>query len=206
MTTALPRTIAAVAIATLVCIATVGCSADGDSAASSTATPVSDETTGGTSDAIDTAVPTLPPDALDELASGAVGEPDPALPVDLTPVPFAIGQLASLGNVQLIATEATWTPGEGSTPGRMDISLRVRNASTDELPLQADSFRLYGVSGASSVPVDASGIGGTTIGADQWVTGQLTFDVPAGERAVMLVFDSAPYGDRVLSGAIVVGD
>lgn len=196
----------ALAIVALITVGAVGCSTDGDSASSSTSASPTADTTGDTSDNTDTAVPTLPPAALDELASGAVGEPDPALPVDLTPVPFAIGQLASLGNVQLIATEATSTPGEGSTPGRMNIALRVRNASTDELPLQADSFRLYGVSGASSVPVDASGIGGTTIGADQWITGQLTFDVPAGERAVMLVFDSAPYGDRVLSGAIVVGD
>lgn len=196
----------AVAIAALITVGAAGCSADGDSAASSTTTSPTADTTGDTSDNSDTAVPTLPPAALDELASGAVGEPDPALPVDLTPVPFAIGQLASLGNVQLIATAATSTPGEGSTPGRMNIALRVRNASTDELPLQADSFRLYGVSGASSVPVDAPGIGGTTIGADQWITGQLTFDVPATERPVMLVFDSATYGDRVLSGAIVVGD
>ena len=196
----------AVAIAALIIVGAAGCSTDGDSAVSSTTTSVSDEATGATSGAGDIAVPTLPPAALDELASGAVGEPDPALPVDLTPVPFAVGQLASLGNVQLIATEATWTPGEGSTPGRMNIALRVRNASTDELRLQADSFRLYGVSGASSVPVDAPGIGGTTISSDQWITGQLTFDVPAGERPVMLVFDGAPYGDRVLSGAIVVGD
>lgn len=196
----------AVAIAALIIVGAAGCSTDDENAASSTTTSAGDEATGSTAGAGDIAVPTLPPDALDELASGAVGEPDPALPVDLTPVPFAIGQLASLGNVQLIATEATWTSGEGSTPGRMDIALRVRNATSEELRLQADSFRLYGVSGASSVPVDAPGIGGTAIDADQWITGQLTFEVATGERPVMLVFDGAPYGERVLSGAIVVGD
>jgi len=152
------------------------------------------------------AIPTVPPDELETITDGAAGEPNPPLPVDMTPTPFGIGQLASLGNAQIIASDVMLSAGDDSTPGRMDILLRLRNASSDSLTVQAESFRLYAVSGASSQPQNAVGFVDAPIPADTWATGQLTFEIPVGERPVMLVFDGAAYGDRVLSGAIVVGE
>jgi hypothetical protein len=191
-----------IALAALMAIGAVGCSGEsGNDDTSSQSTTIA--TTGQASDS---AIPTLPPDELDALSDGAVGEPDPALPVDMTPTPFEVGQLASLGNVQIIATEAIWTAGEADAPGRMEIAARLRNASTDTLTVKADAFRLYAASGQSTLPTKATGIVDDPIAADTWVTGQLTFEVPSGQRPVMLVFDGAAYGDRVLSGAIVVGD
>ncbi len=196
------RTALAIALAIVTIGVTVGCSGEPSSDGSS-GSPTTTITTDGNATP---AIPTVPPDELDAISDGAAGEPDPPLPVDMTPTPFDIGQLASLGNVQIIATEAMWSPGKDTSPGRMEISMRLRNASAGILTVQADSFRLYAVSGQSTQPASATGVVDSPIEADTWVTGQLTFEVPAGQRPVMLVFDGADYGDRVLSGAIVVGD
>jgi len=150
--------------------------------------------------------PTLPPEALEELAEGSAGDPDPPLPPDLLPVPFEPGQLASVGNIQFIVDEVVGPSDAPTTATPLTVELRLRNASRTTLSVDPGAFRLYYVSGASSTPGSS---GGTAFGADldpdTWGEGSLAFEVPAGERPVMVVFDGSSLGDQVLSGAVVVG-
>jgi hypothetical protein len=190
--------VAAAAVAVAASISLAGCGAgDDDTAASSTSTTatVTDPGIG------DDTVPTLPPTVPDGVDADLLPDPSPPLPNNFGADPFAIGALATLGNVQIIVD------GVGQRDGTFTVDLRLRNASLDDLGINVDSFLLYPVSGVGRTPrsADGSTFDGS-IPADTWSEGRLEFDLPDDERPIVLVFDSAAYGDRVFSGAVVVGE
>lgn len=194
-----PPTRLALAVAAAALLVLPACTGDGGpaGAAASTAPPVTSTTAG------DPSIPTLPPDALDDVGDGAVGNPDPALPVDMVPVPFAVGALASLGDVQLVV-DGIATDGDGQA-STVTVTARVRNASLAPVQFSPDSFRVYAASGRSfAVASPDDGFFAGPVGADQWAPVALRFDVAAGQRPVLLVFDGAAYGDRVFSGGVVL--
>jgi hypothetical protein len=89
----------------------------------------------------------------------------------------------------------------------MTIRLDVTNGSLDDLELSASSFLLYFDDGSSIVlnPQDASGLFDGPFESAETIAGELSFTVPEGRRPILLLFDSAGYGDKVFSGGFVVG-
>lgn len=150
---------------------------------------------------------TLPDDAFDDITDDTLGTPDPPLPGDIRPQGFEVGTLAALGNVeiQMVSVEQPGT--DPASPSTLRVRLRVTNGSLEDLELRRQSFSVYLADG-SAVPADDDSGGELfdgAFGSTTTVEGELTFTIPDGSRPIMMLFDSAGYGDRVFSGGFVVG-
>lgn len=192
--------LAVVALAALVAAGTTGLAACGSSEQDTTASSTTTST-------VEVSVPTLPPEAMDGITDDTIGEPSPPLPGNIVPEAFEVGALAALGNVQMMVTGVDQPGSDPANPQRMTIRLDVTNGSLDDLELSASSFLLYFDDGSSIVlnPQDASGLFDGAFESAETIAGELSFTVPEGRRPILLLFDSAGYGDKVFSGGFVVG-
>jgi hypothetical protein len=139
----------------------------------------------GTGDADDTSTSTSP-----------IGTPVPVLPDGINPIPYRIGDLAALGNLQVRVNTV-----EPVTDGRLVITASVRNGSLQPVDLTNDVFRVYVTDGSSSTTTVTPG---EIASGDEWV-GQLAFDVGEGTPALFLV-DASPLGERFIPGAFALGE
>lgn len=173
-----------------------GCS-DGSSPASDT--PVSD-----TSDTSDTPVG----DTSDEAVE--TGQPDPPLPSEINAVPFGVGQVAALGNLQV--TLHGWAEGASSElPTALDVT--VRNGANGPIELDERVFRLYAADGKSvlaSQVTDARMLEGHNapirIASGDSVRVVASFETAGWEVAALLLVDASHLGDRNLPGGFVLDE
>lgn len=192
LVTALLGTLVAAAV-----VAVVSCSSDGQTVAGSTTTAAT----------VESSVPTIPPEAMEGITGDTIGEPVPPLPGNIVPEAFEVGALAALGNIQMTVSGVGQPGTDPADPQRMVIRLDVTNGSLEDLELNPSSFLLYFDDGSSIVlnPQDTSGLFDGAVGSAEKVSGEMTFSVPESRRPILLLFDSAGYGDRVFSGGFVVG-
>lgn len=152
-------------------------------------------------------VPTVPPNAMEGITGDTIGDPVPPLPGNIVPGAFEVGALAALGNVQMTVTGVDQPGTDPANPQRLVIRLDVTNGSLEDLELNPSSFLLYLDDGSSIIanPQDAAGLFDGAFASAETITGEVTFTVPSGRRPILLLFDSAGYGDKVFSGGFVVG-
>jgi hypothetical protein len=129
-----------------------------------------------------------------------VATPTPALPKDVNPRPYEIGDLAGLGDAQIrvVAVRDPDRTAGSRTEGRpVSVDVELRNGALGSVAFELSSFRLYDASGSSYVP-DSEAFG--TLTSDQLVRRTLRFEVRRRAEVVALVFDGSRY-ERVNSGA-----
>lgn len=196
-----PFTRAAVAVAVGAALLVAACSGtggDGD-AASTTEGPA---TTGPA----ETSLP-LPAEAFDDVTTDTLGTPNPPLPGDIRPEAFPIGTLGALGNIQIQVVGVEQPGTDPTAPETLKVRLKVTNGSLDDLEVRRASFSVYLADGSAVPANDDSGTGvvDRSLASAETAEGELTFTLPPGARPIMMLFDSAGYGDRIYSGAFVVG-
>jgi hypothetical protein len=138
------------------------------------------------------------------------GAPDPPLPSEINAVPFGMGQVAALGNLQV--TLNGWAEGASSeSPTALDIT--VRNGANEAIELDERVFRLYGADGTSvlaSEVTDATMLEGQSapirIASGDSVRVVASFETAGWEVAALLLVDASHLGDRNLPGGFVLDE
>ncbi len=196
------------ALLTAVALVVAGCSDEADNGTTVGDTAVDDTTVGdttvgdttvGDTTVGDTTVPTV-----------ETGEPDPPLPSEINAVPYGMGQVAALGNLQV--TLNGWADGASAeSPTALDIT--VRNGANEPIELDERVFRLYAADGTSvlaSEITDATMLEGqnapTRIASGDSVRVVASFETAGWEVAALLLVDASHLGDRNLPGGFVLDE
>ncbi|MFM8237822.1 MAG: hypothetical protein ACKOBG_08715 [Actinomycetota bacterium] len=131
---------------------------------------------------------------------------EPPLPRDLNPIPYAIGDLVALRDLQVrVATVDGEVKGEAGASGTRSITLTldVRNGALRPVSLRPGGLRLYDLRGESFVPVIASGPATVASGRTERFT--LRYRVPAAATTPVLVVDGRAYpAGSVANGLIAI--
>lgn len=130
--------------------------------------------------------------------------PVPELPGDINKIPFKFQELAALGNVQIVVTAVTnnSTKTDTARDRTVDVTLIIRNGAFTDLMVRPDSFRLYTSNLNSVLPANNPFTEAYKSNTRHTVT--LSFPITGGLLGVALVFNSAGYGDRVMSGQFLL--
>ena len=166
-------------------------------------TPAADTTASDT-----TASDTTASDTTAEVVEA--GQPDPPLPSEINAVPFGVGQVAALGNLQV--TLHGWADGASSeSPTALEIT--VRNGANEPIELDERVFRLYAQDGSSvlaSSVRDATVIEGQNapirIASGDSIRVVASFETAGWEVAALLLVDASHLGDRNLPGGFVLDE
>jgi hypothetical protein len=140
----------------------------------------------------------------------AAFDPQPPFPVDANAVPFAVGELAALGNVsaRVVSVTDPYEDAEADVSNRfVGVDVDVENGALEPVTLEASSFLAYDETGASHTPDESASdpsIFATPLASAATRSGTLVFEVPADTALLFLVFDGEAYGERVLDGIFVL--
>lgn len=131
-----------------------------------------------------------------------VGSPVPALPDGINAVPYGIGQVAGLGNMQV-----TLRSTDRAEPDTLHLDLEVRNGSRDVLVLDPSLFRQYFVDGSSVTPTSVEVDGSTTardVASGATALVRLTVEVADGREPALFLVDGSSSDPRNLPGGFVL--
>lgn len=129
---------------------------------------------------------------------------NPALPVDINPIPYTMNMLAGMGNVQIMVAGVKGNAyNTDSAPSReLEVQIMFRNGALTPVKINKDSFRVYTSDLNSVTPVNDPFT--EIIPSDTRFETTLKFPIGKGLLAVGLVFNSDGYGDRVMSGQFIL--
>ena len=119
-------------------------------------------------------------------------------PPGLNPLPYAIGDLVALRDLQIRVVRVNGSvKGTAGATGRRSVTVTVdlRNGALDPLSIPLDTFRLYDLTGTSYVPL---GTAPSPIASGAMVRTDLRYSVPGDGTVPVLVVDG-----RVVRGAQV---
>lgn len=132
---------------------------------------------------------------------------DPPLPPSLNTLPFSVGELVALRDLQVrVARVDGVVAGKAGASGTrtIDLAVDVRNGSTNPLTVIPESFRLYDLDGESVTPRFAGAP--SAIASGRIVRLDLEYEVPAAETVPVLVVDGRVYTDASVSNALIALD
>lgn len=131
--------------------------------------------------------------------------PRPPLPPGLNPIPYGIGDLVALRDLQVrvdrVNGSVKGSPGDTGSRS-LTLSVVIGNGALRPQSVPLDAFRLYDLRGQSYVPA-APGPGPIAAGAR--ISAALRYSVPAAATVPVLVVDGRAVPDfRVSSGLISI--
>lgn len=133
-----------------------------------------------------------------------VGQPIPALPPSINPIPYKPGDLAALGNAQIsISVDGQTADGTGL----YTIDVKVISGALDEFTITSDMFRLYTLDGLSYTPVATGGIGqfgNTTLSSGATYEGTMAVLIPTDSPPAMFVANLSTISGEFFPGAWVL--
>lgn len=129
---------------------------------------------------------------------------NPQLPSDINPIPYAMNELAGMGNVQIIVTgiKGNAYTVDNAPARELEVTLTFRNGALKPVKIDKNSFRVYTSDLNSVTPTNDPFT--SIMASDTKQTVKLSFPIAKGLLAVGLVFDSQGYGDRVISGQFIL--
>ena len=121
-----------------------------------------------------------------------VGIPDPALPIDINPIPYKPGELVALGNASIqIGVPAT------SPDGTFSFDVTVTSGAFDPFTITPGMFRVYTIDGKSYT----TQFGDYTLQSEEVYKETFTVKIPTESEPAMFVADLGSIGDRFFPGA-----
>lgn len=129
--------------------------------------------------------------------------PDPALPADVNPVPYLIGDRVALGNLAIRVVEVRDPAGSATSTDlrSIEVDVEITNGALEPVSVDPGSLLVYVDTGVGTAP---DGDLGGPLASEETIEHTLRYEVPAASPLLALVFDGADYGDRVSSGLIAL--
>ena len=121
-----------------------------------------------------------------------VGLPDPALPIDINPIPYKPGELVALGNASIqIGVPTT------SAENEFSFDVTVTSGSFDPFTISPEMFRVYTIDGKSYT----AQFGNHTLQSEEVYKETFSVKIPTNSEPAMFVADLGSIGDRYFPGA-----
>lgn len=145
------------------------------------------------------------------VTTSSTPSPSPPLPDGINVIPYGVGQIAALGNLQagIMAVERN---AESADVEVIEIEMSFRNGSLSPLTISTDHIVLYSVDGIGDPAVSLDGTGTTSpIDSGDTLRATARFEFASSTEPALVVVDASPADSRIQPGAfaleeIVVGD
>lgn len=130
-----------------------------------------------------------------------VGQPDPALPMDINQIPYKPGERVALGNAEITIGIPEF--GENDI---FSFNVSLTSGALESFSVMPEMFRVYTLDGKSYTPVTVGEIprfGSHTLRSTESYSATLAVKITTGSEPALFVADLSSLGERFFPGAWV---
>jgi hypothetical protein len=135
----------------------------------------------------------------------AIGVPDPPLPADVNAIPYVVGAIGALGNIQVRITIPDPRPVISDDVYLLNVE--VTSGALEPIRLDPSMFRLYTVDGRSYLPEavgDFAQFGAVELESGEVHSGVFAATITTGSEPALFLVNPSDLGERFLVGAFAV--
>lgn len=135
----------------------------------------------------------------------AIGVPDPPLPADINGIPYVVGAVGALGNIQVRISIPDPRP-EVSDDLYL-LNVEVTSGALEPIQLDPSMFRIYTVDGRSYLPEavgDIPQFGAFGLESGEVASGVFAATITSGSEPALFLVNPSNLGERFLPGAFAV--
>jgi len=135
----------------------------------------------------------------------SVGTPEPPLPADINAIPYTVGSVGALGNVQVRITIPEEPP--AVPDGVWLLNVEVTSGALEPIQLDPSMFRVYTVDGRSYLPEaigDIPQFGTVGLESGEVHRGLFAATITSGSEPALFLVNPTGLGERFLAGAFAV--